>query len=122
MLVATIVLAGLFIQLSSPINHDTAWYLHAVAAYLEGGTLYQDVFFEVNPPLAFYLAVPPVYVSQLTGSFPADAFVVYSFVLIGLSLGMTWYLLSGDPDLSPVQRHGVLLAALFACSLRRIAR
>ena len=45
-------------ELLTYLNHDTAWYLHAGDQYLEGGTLYRDIFVEVNPPLAFFLALP----------------------------------------------------------------
>ena len=35
------------------INHDTAWYLYATRAWLDGAQLYVDIV-EVNPPLSFY--------------------------------------------------------------------
>ncbi|MEZ5870179.1 MAG: hypothetical protein R3D46_17950 [Defluviimonas denitrificans] len=34
--------------------------------WLEGARLYVDIF-EVNPPLNFYLTVPPLILSDLTG-------------------------------------------------------
>ena len=58
-------LASAYIQFTSLINHDSAWFLYSVDAFFEGGRLYQDIFFEVNPPLAFYLTIPPVYVSRV---------------------------------------------------------
>ena len=48
------------------VNHDTAWFLIATRDWLEGARLYVDIF-EVNPPLNFYLTVPPLILSDLTG-------------------------------------------------------
>ncbi len=103
---------GLYAQLSGMINHDTAWYLQSVAAFFDGGRLYRDVFFDVNPPLAFYLAVPPAYLARLTGLFPVDVFVVYVFGLIALSLILVWQLLPARSD-RPLGR-GLLFAAMLA--------
>ncbi len=105
-------LIGTFInQLLSFINHDTAWYLHAGAQYLEGGELYRDVFVEVNPPLGFFLALPPVILARLSGLFAVDLFVVYFYGLIVVSLLVTWRLLSADHDLAPASRRGLLILA-----------
>lgn len=103
---------GLYAQFSAMTHHDIAWYLHSVAAYFEGGRLYQDVFFEVNPPLAFYLTVPPVYFARLTGLSPADAFVAYVFGLIALSLFLARRLLPVDSR--RLLGRGLLLAAMLA--------
>ncbi len=98
-------------QLLSFINHDTAWYLHAGAQYLDGGELYRDVFVEVNPPLAFFLALPPVILARLSGLFAVDLFVVYFYLLIVISLIVTWRLLRAGRDLSLVTRRGLLILA-----------
>ena len=111
-------LAGTFIvQLLSLLNHDTAWYLHAGAQFLEGGELYRDVFVEVNPPLAFFLTLPPVVLAHLTGLFAVDLFVVYFYLLILASLAVTWRLLGADPDLSPLTRRGMLILAAAALTI-----
>jgi len=109
--VAALLAVTFVVRLQSLINHDTAWYLYAGARYLEGGALYRDVFVEVNPPLAFFLTLPPVVLSQLTGWFAVDLFVVYFYLLIAASLAVTWRLLGADPDLPPSTRHGVLVLA-----------
>jgi hypothetical protein len=109
--------ATLYAQLSWLINHDSAWYLYAVEAFLGGGRMYQDIFFEVNPPLAFFLTIPPVYLSQVTGLFPADMFVFYVFGLIVLSLILIRNLLSERPQLPPVFRRGLLFTALLGLAV-----
>jgi len=110
--IALALLIGTFInQLLSFINHDTAWYLHAGAQYLEGGELYRDVFVDVNPPLGFFLTLPPVILARLSGLFAVDLFVVYFYVLIVVSLIVTWRLLSADHGLAPAGRRGLLILA-----------
>jgi hypothetical protein len=105
-------LIGTFIvQLLSLINHDTAWYLHAGAQFLEGGELYRDIFVEVNPPLAFFLALPPVILARVTGLFAVDLFIVYFYLLITISLTVIWRLLKVDDGLSPITRRGLLILA-----------
>jgi hypothetical protein len=110
---AAILIGGLFAQLGAVINHDTAWYLHTAGKFLDGGRLYQDVFVEVNPPLGFFLTVPPVVLARLSGFFAVDLFVIYLYALTGLSLAATWRLLRSTALVSPVLGRGVIfLAAL----------
>lgn len=112
-----VLLGTLHAQLSWLINHDSAWYLYAVGAFFDGGRIYQDVFFEVNPPLAFFLTIPPVYASRLTGFAPEDVFVVYVFGLIVLSLVSIAGLLRRRPRLPAVFRRGLLFTVLLSLAL-----
>jgi hypothetical protein len=54
---------------------------------MEGAHLYQDII-EINPPLAFGLAVPPVWIANLTDISPVDVFF-WIFAQIGLSILLT---------------------------------
>jgi len=114
---AAVALACVYIQFASLINHDVAWFLYSVEAWFDGGRLYRDVFFEVNPPLALYLTVPPVFVARLTGLPAPDLFTGYVFGLIGLSLWLVRSLLTRHAGLSDTARRGVLLSALLALAL-----
>ncbi len=67
------------------INHDTAWYLLATREWLEGARLYVDIF-EVNPPLNFYLTVPPLILSDLTGMSGPNAQYTVICAAMGISL------------------------------------
>lgn len=105
-------LAALFLMLhlGHPINHDTAWYLVATRTWLEGGTLYVDVV-EINPPLAFYLTVPSIVLSDLTG---LDETTAFHLVLAALILAVTrwiWGMIGTAGFLSPI-RHAGLTAAI----------
>ena len=65
------------------VNHDAAWYLHAAAVWLDGGTLYRDVV-DTNPPLIIFLTAVPSWVAGvLHVSAPA---VFKAFVLLGAGL------------------------------------
>ena len=63
---------GLIGQLKAMAIPDIAWYLHSGARYLEGGTLYRDIFVEVNPPLGFFLTLPAVAAARLSGLLKAS--------------------------------------------------
>ena len=65
-LLGAVWLASLLYFLQATPNHDVAWYLVATDRFLDGARLYRDII-EVNPPLVFYLTVPPVAVARLTG-------------------------------------------------------
>ncbi|HEU4439118.1 MAG TPA: hypothetical protein VFT36_07695, partial [Methylomirabilota bacterium] len=113
-------LASLVYFLHTTLNHDVAWYLVAADRFLDGARLYRDII-EVNPPLAFYLAVPPVAAARLTGWEPIDCLVVYVFLLIALSLAICDHLLKTQSDRSAGYRVGVLFAAWAALVLQPLA-
>jgi hypothetical protein len=48
------------------LNADTSWYLISTEWWLQGVPIYQEIL-EPNPPLMYYLYVPPVYLAGLTG-------------------------------------------------------
>lgn len=80
-----VLLAVFAVRFDAPLNHDTSWYLDATARMLDGAALYVDIV-EVNPPLAFYLTVPPVAFARLAGIVAAPAFVAWMLVLAGASI------------------------------------
>lgn len=105
--------AALLLQLGGTLNHDSAWFLTATGRFLDGARLYSDIV-ELNPPLAFYLAVPPVAAARLLGVASADAFVVYVFALIAGSLALS-RAIAGAPDRAmPASRRWIVVIALFA--------
>jgi len=104
------------LQLHSTLHHDPAWLIHGTEVFLDGGKLYRDVF-ELNPPLIFYLTVPPVWLARQFHLFDIDTFVVYVFGLIALSLWASWLALSKDEALPPWIRTFTLLAAAIAVAI-----
>lgn len=108
--------AALLFQLAQTINHDTAWYLHATARLLDGERLYVHIV-ELNPPLAFYLTVPPVAAARFLGLPAVDVFVVYVFVLIAGSLALAREVMRPlGPDTEPWRRW-TMAAGLFALTV-----
>lgn len=67
------------------VNHDTAWFLIATRDWLEGARLYVDIL-EVNPPLNFYLTVPPLILSDLTGT--SDPNAQYSVTCAAMAVSL----------------------------------
>ncbi|MGH6912619.1 MAG: hypothetical protein ACREH3_02805 [Geminicoccales bacterium] len=73
-------------RLAYTVDHDVAWYIYTAGVLLDGGRLYEDAFFEMNPPLMVYLTVPGVILARLTGLFPVHAYVLTVFAAIAFSL------------------------------------
>lgn len=67
------------------LNHDSSWYLVATRMFLDGKQLYVDIV-EINPPLAFYLTVPSLYLADLTGMSETISFMAFCIVLGGFSV------------------------------------
>ena len=107
-------IVSLHFRFSTYINHDVAWYLYSAGRLLDGGRMYQDMFVDVNPPLALYLTVPPVYLARLTGMFSVDMYIVYLCVLMLASLTIMWHLLRPIQGLRSGQMWGLLFALFFA--------
>ncbi|MFO0989709.1 MAG: hypothetical protein U1F37_20535 [Alphaproteobacteria bacterium] len=105
--------AALLLQLGGTLNHDSAWFLTATARFLDGARLYVDIV-ELNPPLAFYLTVPPVAAARLLGVASADAFVVYVFALIAGSLALSRAIAGTHDRAMPAPRRWIGVIALFA--------
>jgi hypothetical protein len=84
-------------KLGHTINNDVAWYIYSANAFLNGGRLYDDIFFEVNPPLMLYLTVPGVALARLTGLFSVHAYVLTVFAVAALSLWLGARVLSNRP-------------------------
>ena len=78
-LLATAMAAALFYPQFS-LNHDSSWYLVGTRMFLEGERLYVGVV-EINPPLAFYLTVPPIVFAGLTGLSDTLSFMMYVLAL-----------------------------------------
>ncbi|MFP6745683.1 MAG: hypothetical protein VCB77_10915, partial [Alphaproteobacteria bacterium] len=106
---ALVFLASAVLRLDQTVNNDIAWYLYAAGTLLDGGVPYDDIFFEVNPPLMLYLTVPAVAVARLTGLFVVHAYFLYVFAVVALSLALTWLLV--DDHGAP--RKGFLAMAVF---------
>ncbi|MCG8358505.1 MAG: hypothetical protein MI920_23305 [Kiloniellales bacterium] len=110
-----LLLAALGQRLTATLNHDSAWYLDATSRWLDGAVLYRDIM-EVNPPLAFFLTAPALWLAEASGLSPVVAFVVYVFALIALSLSLVVLLLGDAAVGSARPRRRLLLLGGF-CAL-----
>lgn len=72
---------------TTTLNHDVQWYSIGIGRWLDGATLYRDVV-EVNPPLAFLIATPPVAAARLLGLTPATCFIAYVLALAAISVAV----------------------------------
>jgi len=72
-----------------PLTADVAYFIVACGRILDGARPYVDIV-ETNPPLAFWLTLPPIGLARLAGFEPHYAYVVYFCSLIALSLLLTY--------------------------------
>ena len=107
---AILLAASGWVAQSTTLNHDSGWYLQATRMLLEGGQLYQDII-EINPPVAFVLHVPPVWLGHVLGVSPIDLFLAWIFVAIGASLVLCHVVIRRLP-LATYERTGLLAAVL----------
>ena len=73
---ACILLAAIIggvIEWRQPMLPDSSWLLWVAGRWLDGATLYRDVF-EVNPPLAIWLHAPVVWIARFAGTPVAAVF------------------------------------------------
>jgi hypothetical protein len=110
-LLAVLIVGALGFYLTTTLHHDVSWYLVATDRLLSGARLYVDIV-EVNPPLAFYLTIPPVALARLLGVSTGATFVGYVFVLIAGSLLIVHRLLEDRAAPSPRYRFVMLLAGV----------
>jgi hypothetical protein len=108
--------ATALIQLRSVLHHDPAWLIHGTETFLDGGALYREVF-ELNPPLIFYLTVPPVWLARQLHVSDLDMFVLYVSALIALSLTAARAVLRNDPVVPESGRNALLLTAAVALAV-----
>ncbi|WP_265529246.1 hypothetical protein [Sphingomicrobium marinum] len=66
------------------LSHDNSWYLIATRRFMEGATLYVDII-ELNPPLAFYLTVPGLFIADFAGLPDKVGYVAYVCILATIS-------------------------------------
>ena len=108
---ATVVASLVYGQLM--LNHDSSWYLIATRRWLGGVELYSGIM-EINPPLAFFLTVPALWLADALGTTDSIGFVLYVVLLCGGALLVVQHLLRDAEQLTLLARRGVLLSAIAA--------
>lgn len=107
LMAAALVAVAVLAIATQTINHDSAWYLEATARFLDGARLYDDII-EINPPLAFYLTVPPVWLAKTVGVSAIPVFFGYVFAVMGVSLFLVGRLVAAVPFARPSAKATVL--------------
>lgn len=83
--VAIIFGIAIYIQSNIFLSWDVGWHLLDTQRLLHGGNYFKD-FFDINPPMIFYLLIPPVELHQLTGWSVVVSLRIYIFLIAALSL------------------------------------
>jgi hypothetical protein len=105
LLIALLIAVTVATKLGQTAHADVGWYLYSAGAFLDGGRLYDDVFFEMNPPLMLYLTVPGVVLARLTGLFSVHAYFLTVFTVVAFSLWLTTRILP-----APERQAGLVIA------------
>lgn len=107
LVLAGILIGGLWAMLQLTPTGDIVWRLYVAEQVAQGKVIYQDVI-ETNPPLWFWAALPWHYLGQMLGVAP---YQVLAVGVTGLALAALWTFNSLTRDLiSFGQRQVVLLA------------
>jgi hypothetical protein len=86
LLIASLMALVVITRFGHTIHTDVAWYVYSAGAFLDGGRLYDDVFFEMNPPLMLYLTVPGVMLARAAGLSAVNGYLLTVFAVIAFSL------------------------------------
>lgn len=92
------------------LNHDASWYLVSTDMFLDGAELYRDIM-EINPPLSFYLTVPPVTVARWFGIDPTLSYFLYC-ISIGICSSLWSLRVVSNAAISTWQRRGLFISVL----------
>jgi hypothetical protein len=99
LILAILSIFTLVIQLSGSLDPDVSWINFGAQRMLAGAKLYRDVI-EVNPPMIYYLSMPPLWLAELTGGSANHLYLAWVLLLAALSsiasfnlfspMGSTW--------------------------------
>lgn len=97
------VLLCIAVQSKVYLNHDVGWVLYSSGRMLEGRVFSRDII-AANPPLIWYLNLPPAWMAKVMGIQDATVFRLYVIGLAMLCLALSWRVLRGtswgrDPTL-----------------------
>ncbi len=100
---------------SVPLPSDVSYFIMADGRILDGAVPYLDIM-ETNPPLAFWISLPAVWLARILGLSPHIAFVGYVCLAIAGSLGLTRHVLQSAGE-TRENTAMVLLASAAALTL-----
>lgn len=109
---SVLILLAFFVQITIFLNFDVTYLTHAAVSLMNGGT-YTRSFFETNPPLIFFLYMPPLLFSQHAGISLSVAMRIYFFTAAIISLGICDFLLKKILKKNDLLEYIILLTLVF---------
>ncbi|NVO58293.1 hypothetical protein HW561_21135 [Rhodobacteraceae bacterium B1Z28] len=113
---ALVLICATFLLSGSLLNHDVSWYLISTRWWLDGTPIYEEIL-ELNPPLTFYLTVPPVWLAKSFDLSPTATFQTYVLILSGVSLVLSQRVLRQDKSVPDWMRIGFLTCGAIALAI-----
>lgn len=98
-----------------PLPSDVSYFITADGRILDGAVPYVDIL-ETNPPLAFWISLPAVWLARILGLAPHIAYVGYVCLAIAGALGLTRLVLQSAGETRETASM-VLLASAVALTL-----
>lgn len=108
---AGIFLLGMAAQIYWGVNTDTSWNITLAEKVLDGERPYVD-FIEINPPLSFFLYMPPTLIARLSGTTPEFMVDLFCFAGAALSLWLSGIILARGGGAGVDARLGLVAAAV----------
>jgi len=107
--------AALLFHGNVPLPSDVSYFITADGRILDGAVPYVDIM-ETNPPLAFWISLPAVWLARILGLSPHFAYVAYVCLAIAGALGLTRLVLQSAGE-TRENTAMVLLASAAALTL-----
>ncbi len=109
--VAVLVVVSIFMQSSVYIGHDVGWILYSADSMLDGAVFSEDIV-DANPPLIWYLNIPPAALARLLDVSPVAVFRAYVYGLALFSLLLCRGALRATRDRGSAVETNYVMAAL----------
>jgi hypothetical protein len=104
---------GLYLQFTVYINHDVGWVVHSAGWMLQGKVFGRDII-AANPPLIWFLSLPPALVATAAGISEVLSLRIYVVALDVLCLALTWQALKPLRQRgADIERAVIIAAAAF---------
>jgi hypothetical protein len=72
------------------LNSDVSYFVQATKRILQGAVPYTDIL-ENNPPMAFWITMPPVWLAGILGFQAENVFVFYTLIIAAAIVTLVWW-------------------------------
>lgn len=114
LLLGTLALSAIALRSAAPLNHDVAWVLQGANRILDGAVFGRDVV-DVNPPLAWWIALVPAALARVLGTDLVSVWLWFVATLCLASVGLTHWIVTAQG--SPVRQSAPIFTLAVGAAL-----